>query len=100
MISIFQATSHEDLTAEGRMRVQQQPPQTPKDPYGHNIYAVSTYQGPAVQGEPRGHTPLYFSMDIGVKLLTLKTVIAQFFAQKTLAMSNISRDLTSHALVV
>ena len=37
----FQATSHEDLTAEGRMRVQQQPQQTPKDPYGHNIYAVS-----------------------------------------------------------
>jgi hypothetical protein len=35
----YQATSHEDLTAEGRMRVQQQPPQTPKDPYGHNIYA-------------------------------------------------------------
>ena len=28
-------TSHEDLTAEGRMR------QQTKDPYGHNIYAVS-----------------------------------------------------------
>ena len=41
MVIYFQATSHEDLTAEGRMRVQQQPPQTPKDPYGHNIYAVS-----------------------------------------------------------
>lgn len=32
----FQATSHEDLTAEGRLRQQQS-----KDPYGHNIYAVS-----------------------------------------------------------
>ena len=41
----YQATSHEDLTAEGRMRVQPQPqppPQT-KDPYGHNIYAVSHF---------------------------------------------------------
>ena len=33
------ATSHEDLTAEGRMRVQQQ---TKTDPYNQqNIYAVS-----------------------------------------------------------
>jgi len=40
----YQATSHEDLTAEGRMRVQQQPQQTPKDPYGHNIYASYTEQ--------------------------------------------------------
>ena len=36
-----QAASHEDLTAEGRMRVQPPPQQQTKDPYGHNIYAVS-----------------------------------------------------------
>ena len=35
----YNATSHEDLTQEGRLRVQQQ---QQKDPYGHNIYAVST----------------------------------------------------------
>ena len=36
------ATSHEDLTAEGRMRVQQQQTKASAvDPYNQNIYAVS-----------------------------------------------------------
>ena len=35
------ATSHEDLTAEGRMRVQQQQTKASVDPYNQNIYAVS-----------------------------------------------------------
>jgi len=33
------ATSHEDLTAEGRMRVQQQQTKASVDPYNQNIYA-------------------------------------------------------------
>merc|ERR1719266_3072148 len=60
----YQATSHEDLTAEGRMRVQPQPqppPQT-KDPYGHNIYAQLVPLGNGSQFQPRelfqgGHPP-------------------------------------------